>query len=202
MELINSKHVKSFAVSCFTKLVILQHLSYCTCLKCFFIFNWRIMAYNVGAVSCCTTAWISYKEIYMSSIQSLSPPHLTPLGRHRGPGWPPCVIQQLLCTCVLSCFSRVQLCEPVDCSPPGSPVHGILQARRLEWGAMPSSRRSSRPRTAASNSYVSDTWCAHVSATFSIRPALSSPALCTSAFSTTVSLSLCKQVHQHHFSRL
>ena len=29
------------------------------------------------------------------------------------------------------------LCDPVDCSPPGSPVHGILQARTLEWVAIP-----------------------------------------------------------------
>ena len=29
------------------------------------------------------------------------------------------------------------LCDPMDCSPPGSPVHGILQARVLEWVAMP-----------------------------------------------------------------
>ena len=35
------------------------------------------------------------------------------------------------------------LCDPVDCSLPGSSVHGILQARRLEWVAMPSSRGSS-----------------------------------------------------------
>ena len=34
----------------------------------------------------------------------------------------------------------------MDCSPPGSSVHGILQARILEWVAMPSSRGSSRPR--------------------------------------------------------
>ena len=38
------------------------------------------------------------------------------------------------------------LCDPVDCSPPGSSVHGILQSRILEWVVMPSSRRSSRPR--------------------------------------------------------
>ena len=38
------------------------------------------------------------------------------------------------------------LCDPTDCSPPGSSVHGILQARILEWVAMPSSRGSSRPR--------------------------------------------------------
>ena len=30
--------------------------------------------------------------------------------------------------CVLSRFSRVQLCDPEDCSPPGSSVHGILEA--------------------------------------------------------------------------
>ena len=38
------------------------------------------------------------------------------------------------------------LCDPTDCSPPGSSVHGILLARILEWVAMPSSRGSSRPR--------------------------------------------------------
>ena len=31
------------------------------------------------------------------------------------------------------------LCDPMDCSLPGSSVHGILQARILEWVAMPSS---------------------------------------------------------------
>ena len=38
------------------------------------------------------------------------------------------------------------LCNPVDCSPPGCSVHGILQARILEWVAVPFSRGSSRPR--------------------------------------------------------
>ena len=36
------------------------------------------------------------------------------------------------------------LCDSLDCSPPGSPVHGILQARILEWVPMPSSRGSSQ----------------------------------------------------------
>ena len=48
--------------------------------------------------------------------------------------------------CLLSPFSRVWLCDPVDCSPPGSSAHGILQARILEWVAMPFSRGSSQPR--------------------------------------------------------
>ena len=38
------------------------------------------------------------------------------------------------------------LCDPVDCSPPGSSIHGILQARILEWAAISSSRGSSQPR--------------------------------------------------------
>ena len=35
------------------------------------------------------------------------------------------------------------LCDPIDSSPPGSPIRGILQARILEWVAMSSSRGSS-----------------------------------------------------------
>ena len=35
------------------------------------------------------------------------------------------------------------LCDPVDCSPPGSSVHGVLQARILEWVVMPSYSGSS-----------------------------------------------------------
>ena len=38
------------------------------------------------------------------------------------------------------------LCNPMDCSPPGSSVCGISQARILEWVAMPSSRGSCQPR--------------------------------------------------------
>ena len=43
----------------------------------------------------------------------------------------------------------------MDHSPPGSSVHGILQARRLEWVAMPSSRGSSQPRDQSRVSCVS-----------------------------------------------
>ena len=38
------------------------------------------------------------------------------------------------------------LCDPMDCSPPGSSVHGIFQSRVLEWLAISFSRGSSRPR--------------------------------------------------------
>ena len=51
---------------------------------------------------------------------------------------------------VVLCTKSLQSCptlgDPMDCSPPGSSVRGILQARILEWVAMPSSRGSSRPR--------------------------------------------------------
>ena len=33
--------------------------------------------------------------------------------------------------------SRPTICNPMDCNPPGSSAHGILQARMLEWVAMP-----------------------------------------------------------------
>ena len=47
---------------------------------------------------------------------------------------------------VLVSQSCPTLCDPMDCSPPGSSVHGILQARILEWVAIPFSRGSSQPR--------------------------------------------------------
>ena len=62
--------------------------------------------------------------------------------------------------CTLGHFSCVWLCDPMDCNLPGSSVHGILQARRLEWVAMPSSRGSSQPRDWTHVYYVSciDRW--------------------------------------------
>ena len=50
---------------------------------------------------------------------------------------------------MLSCQSCPTLCNPTDCSPPGSCVHKILQARILEWVAISFSRGSSRPRDLA-----------------------------------------------------
>ena len=55
----------------------------------------------------------------------------------------------------LSHLSLVQLFAPKDHSLPDSSVHGILQARILEWVAIPSSRGSSQPRDQTRISYVS-----------------------------------------------
>ena len=68
------------------------------------------------------------------------------------------------------CAKMLQSCltlrDPMDCSPPGSSVHGTLPARILEWVAMPSSRGSSWPRDWTGIFYVSCTggrvlhhWC-------------------------------------------
>ena len=46
----------------------------------------------------------------------------------------------------MSLQSCPTLCNTLDCSPPGSSVHRIFQARILKWVAIPSSRRSSQPR--------------------------------------------------------
>ena len=53
-----------------------------------------------------------------------------------------------LCQCLA-------LCDPIDCSPPDSSVHGILQIRILEWVAISSSRGSSQPRNRTWVSWVS-----------------------------------------------
>ena len=46
------------------------------------------------------------------------------------------------------------LCDLTDCNPPGSSIHEILQARILEWVAIPSSRGSSQTRDGTLISYI------------------------------------------------
>ena len=48
-----------------------------------------------------------------------------------------------VCLAAQSCST---LCDPMDCSSPGSSVHGILQAKILKWVAIPFSKGSSQPR--------------------------------------------------------
>ena len=57
--------------------------------------------------------------------------------------------------CAKSPQSCPTLCNPMKYSQPGSSVHGILQARILEWVAIPSSRGSSLPKDRTHVSYVS-----------------------------------------------
>ena len=58
-----------------------------------------------------------------------------------------------MCACSVD-KSCPTLCDPVDCNLPGSSVHGILQARTLEWVAISPSRGSSRPRDRAQASHI------------------------------------------------
>ena len=64
------------------------------------------------------------------------------------------------------------LCDSMDCSWSGSSVFGILQARILEWVAMPSSRGSSWPKDQTCISYISCTgrWLLTTSATWETLP--------------------------------
>ena len=64
---------------------------------------------------------------------------------------------------VLVTQSCLTLCDPMDCSPPGSSVYGILLARTLEWVAMPSSKGSSQPRYQTQVSRVTDRIFYHLS---------------------------------------
>ena len=84
-----------------------------------------------------TSHHLSWWPFYMLNISHIFPYSHESLQTH-------CIHQLLCCLCQL--LSCVQLCNPMDCSPPGSSVRGILQARILEWVAMPFSKGSSPPR--------------------------------------------------------
>ena len=56
------------------------------------------------------------------------------------------LIFQIMWVCAKLLQPCSTVCDPMDHSLPGSSVHGILQARILEWVAMPFSRGSSQPR--------------------------------------------------------
>ena len=68
-----------------------------------------------------------------------------PPGGHRVPAEPPLLLERACsyvckrfrCCCLVAQLC-LTLCDPMDSSPPGSSVHGILQARVLEWVPLPS----------------------------------------------------------------
>ena len=74
-------------------------------------------------------------------------------------------VRVYVCYITQSCLT---LCDPMDCSPPGSSLHGIFQAEALEWVAISFSRGSSQPGD--------QTWVFHITSRFSsiwgIRKAL------------------------------
>ena len=62
--------------------------------------------------------------------------------------------ERLVVFCCLVAQSCLTLRDPIDCSPPGSSVHGILWARILEWVAISFSGGSSQPRDQTQASYT------------------------------------------------
>ena len=82
------------------------------------------------------------------------------------------IIETIVYILFYSVQSFLTLCNPMDCSPPCSSVHGIIPARILEWAAIFSSRESSQTRDRTSMSCVScigrqilyrcTTWEAHI----------------------------------------
>ena len=65
------------------------------------------------------------------------------------------VVSEQYVLCAKSLQSCPTLCDPVDCSPPGSSVHRTLQARMLEWVALPCTRGSFQLRDLTCISFVS-----------------------------------------------
>ena len=64
---------------------------------------------------------------------SSHPPHPTSPGCYKAPVWITWVIQEIPAAAAKLLQSCLTLCDPIDGSPPGSPIPGILQARTLEW---------------------------------------------------------------------
>ena len=123
----------------------------------------------------------SLQRAPLSSIQTpldnLSPGILAtlplPAARLQEVSFPPSIRLAPSLLRVLVTQSCLTLYDLMDCSPPGSSVHGILQAKILEWVAMSSSKASSRPWDRTRVSYIccigrqvlytSVTWEAHFS---------------------------------------
>ena len=66
-----------------------------------------------------------------------------------------------MCVCTQSLSHGPTFCGPLDCSLPGSSVHGLLQVRILEWVAIPYSRESSLSRDHTHVSCIADRFFIH-----------------------------------------
>ena len=114
----------------------------------------------LGAFSCGTWTLLLWHRISRSVPQLLW--HISLVAPRRGRSYSstrdqtrgPCIAE------VLATQSYLTLCNPMDCSPPGSSIYGILQARILEWVAIPFSRESPQPRDR--------TWVSHIAGRFLI----------------------------------
>ena len=83
-----------------------------------------------------------FKQGYWSGLPLLTPGDFPDPGMEPTPPVPPAFASRFFAASATWEASYASLwcqtlCNPIDCSPPGSSVHGILQARILEWVAMP-----------------------------------------------------------------
>ena len=120
-----------------------------------------------GRQYCVGYTWVSCGPQWEGSLEEeLALQYMTPQAQNRIrirsdhiQGWPECPQQesggpnacwspgtQWECRLHFTAQSCLTLCNTMDCSPPDCFVHGILQARILEWVAMPSTKGSSQPR--------------------------------------------------------
>ena len=96
-------------------------------------------------------AWLSSEDLLRAQVLVLSPFQCP-----------------FVCSAALSCPS---LCDPMDCSPPSSSVHGISHAKILEQVAISSSRGSPQPRDRICVSCI-DRWILYPWATWEALPVL------------------------------
>ena len=93
-------------------------------------------------------------QFYFPRIWAHEGKCLFSLSRLNHASWMRSYTAVIACSVAQSCLI---LCNPIDCSPPGSSVHGISQARILEWVAIPFFRGSSWPKDWTHISYISCT---------------------------------------------
>ena len=104
----------------------------------------------------CKYRWRSYHEkSYLTVLEAMGIPENGKLGRGKVVkihptnvqiSWKQWMWEAVKKVKMLVTQSCLTLCNPMDCNPPGFSVHGILQARILEWVAIPFSRGSSQSR--------------------------------------------------------
>ena len=113
---------------------------------------------TLGTRSPVTFPWLTTFHVpcHKNSLpEKLSASHMTPLRENSGslhlvsPGLWPIPTNRVAQSCLT-------LCNPMDCSLPGSAVHGIFQAIVLEWVAISFSKGSSWPRDRTCVSHIVD----------------------------------------------
>ena len=115
------------------------------------ILSWLRSLLAVGRRHLFLSMWASHRTARSSTAAFPQSKSSENRGREGQLEWSPSVCNLTwtitshhFCMCAKSLQSCLTLCDPMGCSLPGSSVHGILQARILEWAAMPSFKGSSQ----------------------------------------------------------